>query len=139
MHLKFQATGHIAILSTHSSTIEITKDAHLSTKGDCIVAVNSTLGPSDLPTELKSEIKRSESTMKVILEVDRFRFLVQGRGDVRLSLSHPTDFVIRKSGFISDRTLMIHADKSAADLPRAMVQLLKNPKQNMTIEISTRI
>lgn len=101
------------------------------------MAVNSTLGPSDLPTELKSEIKGSQSTMRVILEVDRFRFLVQGRGDAGLSLSHPTDFVIRKSGFISDRTLMIHADKAAADLPRAMVQLLKNPKQNMTIEIST--
>lgn len=101
------------------------------------MAVNSTLGPSDLPNELKSEIKGSRSTMQVILEVDRFRFLVQGRGDAGLSLSHPTDFVIRKSGFISDRTLMIHADKAAADLPRAMVQLLKNPKQNMTIEILT--
>lgn len=77
--------------------------------------------------------------MQVVLEVGQFRFLVQGRGDERLSLSHPTDFVIRKSSFISDRTLMTKADRAAADLPRAMVQLLKNPKQNMTIEISTRI
>ena len=95
------------------------------------------MGPSDLSSEFKSDIRGSGSTIQVVLEVDRFRFVVRGRGDTRLSLSHPTDFVIRKSGFISDRTLMIHADKAAADLPREMVQQLKNPKQNMTIEIST--
>lgn len=76
---------------------------------------------------------------KVVFGVGRFEFEVHGRGDPRLLLSHPTDLVIRRSGFVSDRTLMIHADKSAADLPRGMVRLLQDPRNSVTIEISTRL
>ena len=137
MHLKFIATGHQEILSTHPTTIEITKDTHLSARGDCIVGVNCSIGPSDIADELKSELRNPGSVVRVSLEVGEFRFVVRGHGDARLTFSHPTDFVIRKSGFLSDRTLMIGADKAACDLPRKMVQLLRNPKQTMNVEIST--
>jgi uncharacterized protein len=40
--------------------------------------------------------------------------------------------VVRKSGFISGRTLMIGADKAAADLDRRFVEKLKN-SENITI------
>ena len=44
--------------------------------------------------------------------------------------------VVRKSAFISDRTLMIHADKSSIDIPRDMVRMLQDPKNIVTVEIS---
>jgi len=44
--------------------------------------------------------------------------------------------VVRRSGFISDRTLMIHADKAASDLPREMVRMLKDRRNSVSIEIS---
>ncbi len=62
--------------------------------------------------------------------------MVDGRGDPRLTFSHETDLVVRKSGFISDRTLMIHADKSSMDIPRDMVRLLQDPTSRVTVEIS---
>ncbi len=136
LHLKFNATGHQEILSSHPSTIEITKDAHLSARGDCVIGVNCDIGPFEIPEELKSELRNPGSIIRVSLKADKFLFVVQGHGDTRLTLSHPSDFVIRKSGFLSDRTLMIGADKAAIDMPRAMVQLLRNPEQIMTIEIS---
>jgi len=62
--------------------------------------------------------------------------MVEGRGDPRLTFSHQTDLVVRKSGFISDRTLMIHTDKSSMDIPRDMVRLLQDPTCRVTVEIS---
>ncbi|MBO0888913.1 DUF371 domain-containing protein [Candidatus Bathyarchaeota archaeon] len=123
-------------MSTHPTTIEITRETHLSTRGDCIVAVNATIGPADLPHGLRDILSRPGSKSKVSLTIGELNFVVEGEGDARLTLSHPTDFVIRKSGFVSDRTLMVHADKSARDLPREMVRLLRDPNKKITVEIS---
>lgn len=62
--------------------------------------------------------------------------MVEGRGDPRLTFLHETDMVVRKSAFISDRTLMIHADKSSMDIPRDMVRMLQDQKNIVTVEIS---
>jgi uncharacterized protein len=139
MSIIFHATGHPAIISTHPSTLEITKEAHLSTRGDCIVAVNSTIGPSDIPQELRTVILTPESKIRLILTAGRFSFAVTGEGTDRLNLTHTTDFVTRKSRFVSDRTLMIHADKAAKDLPRGMALLLRDPKTSLTIELSASV
>jgi len=52
-----------------------------------------------------------------------------------LILTHPTDMVIRKSDYICNRTLAIRADKSANDLPRELVEKLKNPRQKVNITL----
>ena len=137
MRVCFQAFGHPSVLSTHPTTLEITRERSLSTRGDCVVAVGSSKGAVDLPHDLKVALARSDVNAKLVLRVGSLRFIVRGTGDPRLTLSHPTDMVVRRSGFISDRTLMIHADKSASDLPREMVHLLQDPKITVSIEIST--
>lgn len=137
LSVSFRAKGHPAVLSTHPTTIEVTKERSLTSRGDCIVAVCSGMGARDLPDALRAALLRSETIAKVVFGVGQFEFVVHGKGDPRLILSHPSDLVIRRSGFVSDRTLMIHADKSAIDLPRRMVQLLKDPTNTVSIEIST--
>ena len=62
-------------------------------------------------------------------------FAVSASGDPRLQLSHEHDIVIRRSDFISDRTLAVRADASAKDIPREMVDLLRNPKTIGRLEI----
>jgi hypothetical protein len=136
MSVTFQATGHPTILSTHQTTLEITKDAHLSTRGDCIVAVNASIGPPELPKRLRDTLSKSGSKAMLCLTVDGRQFVVHGEGDPRLTLAHPTDFVIRRSGFVSDRTLMVRADKSAYDVPREIVRLLQDPGTKVTIVIA---
>ncbi|RLI33421.1 DUF371 domain-containing protein, partial [Candidatus Bathyarchaeota archaeon] len=49
--------------------------------------------------------------------------------------THPSDLVVRKSSYICPRTLMIHADKAAADLPRKMVEALKRAA-TVTVELT---
>ena len=135
-HSIFHAYGHPAILSTHPTTLEITTNHELTHRGDCVVAVKSTSAVQDLTLDLKRVLSSSSGRGQLRLQVGPFEFTVEGKGDPRLTFSHETDLVVRKSGFISDRTLMIHADKSSMDMPRDMVRLLQDPTSRVTVEIS---
>src|SRR6266516_7498082 len=135
-HSIFHAYGHPAILSTHPTTLEITTSHELTHRGDCVVAVKSSSAVRGLPVGLKRVLSSSSGQGRLRLEVGGFEFMVEGRGDPRLTFSHETDLVVRKSGFISDRTLMIHADKSSMDIPRDMVRPLQERTARVTVEIS---
>lgn len=132
----FQAYGHPAILSTHPTTLEITTSDELTQGGDCVVAVKSSSAICSLPEDLKQALSSSSGRGRLVLRAGPFEFEVEGRGDPRLTFSHETDLVVRKSGFISDRTLMVFADKSSMDIPRDMVRLLQDPACRVTVEIS---
>jgi uncharacterized protein len=132
----FQACGHPAILSTHPTTLEITTSHELTQRGDCVVAVRSSGAICNLPEDLKRALSSSSGRGRLALRVGPFEFEVEGIGDPRLTFSHETDLVVRKSGFISERTLMIFADKSSMDIPRDMVRLLQDPTSRVTVEIS---
>ncbi len=139
MSFIFYAFGHAAIRSTHPTTLEITTEEHVTRRGDCIIAVKASKGLADLPREIRRTLSTADGMVRVTLVVGSDRFTVEGRGATGLSLTHPTDIVVRKSNFVSDRTLMVKADKAAADIPREMVQLLRNPAQKVTVEISTLV
>ncbi|HUT17100.1 MAG TPA: DUF371 domain-containing protein, partial [Acidobacteriota bacterium] len=49
--------GHKNIQATHKTTLEFTKDKHLSKKGDCIVAVAVDKALTDLNAELKENLR----------------------------------------------------------------------------------
>jgi hypothetical protein len=134
--LIFHAYGHPAILSTHPSTLQITTSHELTRRGDCVVAVKSSRAVQNLPEDLKRVLSSSSGRGRLALRVGPFEFTVEGRGDPRLRFLHDTDLVVRKSAFISDRTLMIHADKSSMDIPRDMVRLLQDANSRVTVEIS---
>lgn len=65
-------------------------------------------------------------------------FTVEGRGSRGLTFTDPHEIVVRKSGFVSGRTLMVYSNKAAADIPRRMVKLLQDPAETVRIEISAR-
>ncbi len=132
----FHAYGHPAILSTHPSTLEVTTSHELTRRGDCIVAVKSSSAVRNLPEDLKRVLSSSRGRGRLALRVGPFEFTVEGRGDPRLTFLHDTDLVVRKSAFISDRTLMILAVKSSIDIPRDMVRLLQDANSRVTVEIS---
>ncbi len=45
------------------------------------------------------------------------------------------DIAIRKTGIVSPRTLVLNADKAAADLPQHFIEALKDPKEHLTVII----
>jgi hypothetical protein len=129
------AFGHENIQATHATTLMITKETHLSKAGDCIVAINADKAPADLSQAFKEKLKAENSKLTITIEADGLKETVHAEGSPKLVLTDATDFVIRKSDFISSRTLAIKADKSAIDLPNALVEKLKNPTQKIKITL----
>ena len=131
----FKAYGHENIRATHRTTLEITKDEHLTERGDCIIAVNSTIGLSELPEEMKGAIRRDDSKIVMIVECEGLRDEIVGKGSPKLKLSHPKDIVCRKSNYVCPRTLMINANKSAVDIDRRIIKLMKKSGTEMRITL----
>jgi len=136
MKFEIQFSGHENIRSNHQKTIEITKESHLTPRGDCIVGVNATSSCADLPLELKEKLKNPDSKIHFSIRVGDYEFLLEGQGHPELILSHAEDIVIRKSDFICPRTLAIKCDKASDLLPRDMVELLQDPNIKGILSIS---
>ncbi len=129
------AWGHENVLATNRSTFEITKDTHLTRRGDCIIAVAANKGINDLSDEFKRAL-RTGAKLVVVIRVADEEEVVEARGDPKLQLSHPTDLVVRKSDYICDRTLAIGANKAAKDFSRHLVAKLKNPQQKVEVTLT---
>jgi len=115
-----------------------TREKRLSKTGDCVVGVVADKAVADLNQEFKEKLKRPNAKLTIIIEAGGLTEQINAFGSPKLILTHPTDIVIRKSDYISDRTLAIHADKSANDLPRELREILKNPKQKVNITLVIR-
>ena len=136
MKFEIEFSGHKNIRSNHQKTLEITKESHLTTQGDCIVGVNASSSCSDLPQELKNKLKSENTLVIFTIKVDEQEFTIKGKGHPELTLTHLNDIVIRKSNFVCPRTLSVNCDKASDLLPREMVTLLQNPKTKGTFTIT---
>ena len=137
--LKFEIrfSGHENIRSNHQKTLEITKESHLTPRGDCIVGVNAKSSCADLPEELKNQLKNSHTKVSFSIKIDDDVFTLSGFGHPDLLLTHTEDIVIRKSNFVCPRTLAVKCDKASDLLPRSMVKKLQDPKTIGIFTIST--
>ncbi len=131
----FAARGHVNIRATHEKTVEVTRETHLTTQGDCIAAVGAEKGLRDLDPRMREAARRSDAVVSLSLRLGNRVFTTTGRGDPGLAWDHPTDMVARMSGYVCPRTLMICADKATIHMPRPMVQLLKNPEAVVTVTV----
>jgi len=128
MRYEIEFSGHENIRSNHQKTIEITKESHLTPRGDCIVGVNASSSCADLPDELKNKLRNSDTKVCFTIRVGTDEFTLEGKGHPDLVLSHTQDIVLRKSDFTCPRTLSVKCDKASDMVPREMVSQLQNPK-----------
>ena len=126
MEFEFEAKGHENVRSLHKTTFEVTTDNYLTPQGDCIIGINSNTTLNDLPEEMKQKIRTDNTKITIILKTDNATDTIKGEGSSKLTLTHPSDMVIRKSTFTCDRTLMINANKAAKDLKTELIEDLKN-------------
>jgi hypothetical protein len=95
--------------------------------------VGSTKGAVDLSPEFKEAARHEHSRIIITIEASDQIEVINAWGNPRLSLTHLTDFVVRKSEYVCGRTLAIRADKAAKDLSRKLVEKLRNPDQKAKI------
>lgn len=125
--------------STNRTTFEITKENHLSKKGDCIIAVSADKGLTDFSDEFKERMRNGKVVILIEIEADGEADVVRALGSPSLALTHPTDLVVRKSDFVSDRTLAIRADKAAWELSRKLVDKFRDPDQKVKITLTLEV
>ncbi len=136
MHrVQFRAHGHENIIATHRTTLEITNEVHLTKRGNCIVGVRSSTNLAELDDVIKLLARQSSTLIILRLSAGGITEEIVGRGSSGLDYSDKNSMVARKSSFECSRTLMVRADKAAADLNREFIATIKDPKVIIECEI----
>jgi hypothetical protein len=120
--------GHENVRSLHPQSIEITTESDLTLNGDCIVGVRASCGCQDIPEKMKSFLRNPQSQVTCTIIVGDSSFTVKGKGDEKMTLTNPSDIVIRKSNFVCPRTLAICCDVASDSILRSMVKALQDPE-----------
>ncbi|MGP3668302.1 MAG: DUF371 domain-containing protein [Candidatus Bathyarchaeota archaeon] len=123
----FIAYGHEAVKATHPTTLEVTKERNLTSKGDCIVAVGASKSTMDLSGNFKILARKPDTKITLKIRVGKLVEVVEGFGNPNLTLNHPTDIVARTSTYTCPRTVMVKANKAAVNLSRQLISKLQNP------------
>ena len=131
--------GHENMEATHKMTLEITRDQHMTKKGNCIVTVAADKALADLNSEFKENLRKSRAKLTLAIEASGVIEQVNAKGSPQLILTHPTDIVVRKSDYVCSRTLAVNADKAACDLSRALVEKLRDPEQKVKITLTVSL
>ena len=131
----FRAFGHPNIAATHPTTLELTTESHVTLRGDCILGVRASCPPSAFPSSIRQAMSTELGRAVLRIRAAGQCFEVHGHGSPSLTFQEPREMVVRKSRFPSHRTIMVNADKAARDIPREMLGLLRNPEQQLEIEI----
>lgn len=127
--------GHPMVRSAHPTTIEVTKDHHLTINGDCIIGVGADKGLSDLSQDVRKGVMTEGSRLTFTVEVPGHSFSFEALGGSALTLESTHEMVIRRSGFVCGRTLAVHAGAAARDIPRGLVQTLRSPSTEGRLRI----
>ncbi len=132
---RFTAWGHPGIKATHRTTLMLTKDADCTARGDCIIGVRADFDPGQLRELVKQEGKL---VMAITVKQGRKVLREQVETTTNASFNDSREIVLRKTDFLSPRTLGIRADKSAFELNREMAVAMRNPAQKIEVVISRR-
>lgn len=133
MVYKFTAYGHPNISATHKTTLEFTKDEHVSLNGSCIVGIKSDF---DLK-ELKDFIKKSKNEeIEIIIGIKIKKIQEKITAKLNPEFNSDKELIVRKSDFTSERTFGIKSDKAAFDLNRGIVPYLKEKNNKLIISIN---
>jgi len=118
-----QAHGHEHVAGAHASTLELTTDDYLTPAGTASSASKQTgrrrtsTASSWEPAATRRPKSRSSSRPTATRHRD-------GAGTLDLEFTNERSFVARTSTYVDDRTVLVDADKAAADVDRDLVDAL---------------
>jgi hypothetical protein len=123
--LRLRARGHPAIRSTHAKTVELTPESTLGVGGSCIIGVGAELlSVPAVPLAGPVEIRLSGgATTQSIFALANPGWSVGGPAVIRRSQNRYPD------------TLATEADAGAADLPRELVEALRDPSARVELTV----
>jgi|GEM_PF-56125 hypothetical protein len=138
IHATIRCRGHPNVTGRHSTTLEITREGHLSCQGDCIIGIDADAGASGLPPAFVKVLAHDDAVLHTRLRCREHCITIISRGSTAMTLDHPTDLVWRKSSFVCGRTVGIHSDKAARDLPRELIDYLQDG-EDLIVEMTVHL
>ena len=136
MQYKFYAHSHPNILGTHKTTLEFTKDKNLSLEGDCIIGVNSDFELKKIKNFIKNAQYEKHKIVKIKISSLNGEFRDEVTAELNPSFNNAHEIVVRKTDFVSERTLATNANKSSSELDRRLIDYLKVPNRKVIVEFS---
>jgi 16S rRNA (cytidine1402-2'-O)-methyltransferase len=124
--VSFRGRGHGGITGTHDKTLEFTRDAVVTKRATCVLAVESDHDDQALlPLRGDVRVTLSCGEYRDTFEASMTPFFL---GDDSL--------VVRRGPPLRARTLAGHASKSAAEVDRALVRAMANPESVLEVTIT---
>ena len=117
--------GHPLVIASHPTTFEVTAEETRTKNGHCIIGIRADKGAAGLLPQFKEVLCHDDAELVTTLACGGIEVAVHSRGTSAMTLTHPTDFVWRKSRFVCGRTIGICSDYVAATLPKELVALLR--------------
>lgn len=132
--------GHRNVTAKHPTTLEITTEDYLTPQGDCIIGIKAGRGLPGLSGNFRSLLARDDAKLVTLLSCGGLEAMIRSSGSGAMTLDHPSDIVWRKSRYVCGRTVGILSDTAACNLPREMIDLLKEGYDlsvQMTVTVPT--
>jgi len=119
--------GDVAIRATHAKTLEFTADAHITERATCIVAVGTAV----------EEPVRPAGPVRITISAGDESFAFEALGNPAWTQGGAAGgaAVVRRSGRRRPGTLATEASAGAADLPRSLVEALRDPDAEVALTI----
>lgn len=114
----FTARGHPNITARHKNTFEFTKESHVTEAGDCVIGVEAGFF---VPESFL------EQGWPVIIEIEAGGLSESVKAESSPAFRNGDELVVRKSGFISERTFATNADRVCSDFSPEFRSMLKDP------------
>lgn len=132
-----KAKGHKNITGKHKTTFEITKETHLTPRGDCIIGICANKGIFQISEKFKNALRYDNAKLEILLKIlgTALEEKVTASGNSKLTFTHPTDMVVRKSDFVCPRTLAVCSDRAAVDFSREFIEKLKSKDSELLVEM----
>ncbi len=128
------AYGHPNVLGTHRTTLEITTENFLTTRGNCIIGINATKSCASLVAQLKTAIQKKGKIIAIELSAGPFHDTFSGKGHFKLELSNSISIVFRLSPFISNRTALIGCSKASFEINRDLIHYMQAPEHILSVK-----
>jgi hypothetical protein len=126
--MQFNAYGHAGIEGTHKSVLEFTQKTAVIPKGDSVIGTRS-----DFQPDAVSALAQVSKKLMITLKVRSYSETITG--ECNMGFMPGNDIIVRKGPQMSPSTLIVNADKSAGDLSKKMIELLKNPEERMIVTV----
>jgi hypothetical protein len=116
--------GHPNIRAMHPTTLAATVDPEISVAGDCFLMVSANKSPSTLSEEFKNAARRRVKILGRII-VGKLEDTFEFYGDPSLSFEDTRTMIFRKSRYVCSKTVGVESNKSARDIDRRIVEMLR--------------